>query len=396
MPFLLLIAFASLTIALPVRSSHAADDAHKPYRVPADWTVIRKILRQPAEIDWHAHAAFAHRLILQTEQTEVSPGENLRFYCAVGNISAHNEPLLNPFSETAFPRNIAILIYDNEGNFLHSLSVEDSTPTTADDRCGVSLRRKETRGKLVQIAIAKQGNSRSTFSVELQPGIYQFQLVACARFFMGGTLRHDPNAIREKEWGTRPNLEEARSELVSVTITAGPPPPPEIEPELDEPPKLLASLQIKDIPFEEPRGSSFRQQYVLTLKNTSITKTIGVIDPFSRGLRPPVHPVRWIEQKVGGFRHDSGQRPVPDAWVSKRSDFVILPPQGISSCRIGGVPITAGKYEISVDLLNGIVIDSEKLEILRNGDPELGWMLGGDSSDVLHPLSIVRQKVVVK
>ena len=93
---------------------------------------------------------------------------------------------------------------------------------------------------------------------------------------------------------------------------------------------------------------------------------------------------------------DTSEPGTGNEWPKQRSDFVLIPPQGIAACRVGAAPTQPGEYAKSVDLVRGIVTDDQKLAVLQFGDPEIGWTLRGVDKNVIHQDSILAVKVLLK
>ena len=370
--------------------------AESPSGASAHWTESRKQLREPIDVKSNNRAAEVHRLVFKALETEVSDGSRLRFFCGIERIRDFDQRLLNPFSETSFPKNMIIAIYDEDGHFLQAVPSNDNRPIDIDDPYGVSLIPGETRGRVIEISSSSApGNGGSLFA-SLKPGLYKFQLIACGRFYMGNQIEHARSEWDKNRWRIEASLECARSHIQVIRIKNGPPAPPDAEPD-DDDPKLLSVLDLKYRADELAEIGTSKPHFIFTVTNLSRSRSIGLIAPFSQPSTELPNPIRWSFSRVGSWKFNpKGTALGGGAVPPQRSDFVILPPLGMVSHRFGGVPTESGEYEMRVELRDGIVIDPEKLEVLRTGDPKLGWKLGGGSPDVVHPDSIVERKFTIK
>ena len=377
-------------------TANAVSLADRPATVPVHWIEARKQLREPSDVKSKNRAAEVHRLIFKTLETEVSEGSKLRFFCGIERIRDFDQRLLNPFTETSFPKNMIIAIYDEDGHFLHSVPSNDDRPIDIDDPYRVSLIPGEMRGRVVEISISSAPDNGSSFFASLKPGTYKFQLIACRRFYMGDEIEHARSEWDKNRWRIEATLEGARSDIQVIRITKGPPAPPDVQVH-DDDPKLLAVLELKNRAEEMAENGQSKPHFVFTLTNLSRSRSIGLIAPFSQPPSELPCPIRWSFSKVGSWKFDIKARALGGgAGQPQRSDFVILPPQGMVSHRFGGVPTERGEYEMKVELHDGIVIDADKLEILRTGDPKVGWRLGGVAPDVIHADSVLERKFTVK
>ena len=357
-----------------------------------DWTITRRELRKQSDVRGHTAASRRHRLILvAAEGGDIARGK-MGLLCGVENVNGSGHPLLNPFTRYSFPRSIALVVYDVNGQFVLSYPPENTTRPSADDLFGTQLRQGEMRGRFVHVQRRTEAASNCDSEISLDPGEYQLQLVACDRFFMGDPPKADridddkgPFAVREA----------ARSEILRINVSSNPCELPADEtPKLDEP-KLLARLEIKEWQTNVPQMAAI-SCYVLTLNNISNTRMVGVIDPFSSRSIAAGHPVRWIYKENGVLSFDTSEPGTGNEWPKQRSDFVLIPPQGIAACRVGAAPTQPGEYAKSVDLVRGIVTDDQKLAVLQFGDPEIGWTLRGVDKNVIHQDSILAVKVLLK
>ena len=348
------------------------------------WTTSRKRLRKPSEINPFTAAARSHRLILETEGHEVSENQTLKVMCGVESLGI--QPLLNPFTFESFPRNVVLAVYDENGQFLQAVPSHRSLPRDADDQRGVVVKFNEMRGKWIDVGIDLSDVPQNPFALRLQPGNYQLQLIACERFFMGDFAEH--GSIEAKGHGSKAKTEAARSEVIPFRVVSkGDPPPATVDVMPDEP-KLLASLAVKPCPEHHPELRFGKWYCVLTLTNLSRTRSIGLIDPFSRRSMHFPHPIQWLYHSSGNLKRDS-REVSPSIIPLYRRDFVIIPPRGVASGVVGWVPNDRSETLVSVKLDDGIVIDEEKLSILREGDPAVGWTLGGTAENVIHPDSVL-------
>ncbi|MEI8017844.1 MAG: hypothetical protein WCH39_06550 [Schlesneria sp.] len=370
--------------------------AQRPAFAPAQWIESRKQLREPSEVKTKNRAAEVHRLIFKTLETEVCEGSKLRFFCGIERIRDFGQRLLNPFSETSFPKNMIIAIYDEDGHFLQSVPSNDNRPIDIDDQYRVCLIPGETRGRVIEISTSSASGNGDSLFASLKPGVYKFQLIACARFYMGDEVERARSEWDKNGWRIEASLECERSDIQVIRVTKGPPAPPDAEPD-DDDPKLLAVLELENQAEELAEIGTSKPNFIFTLTNLSRSRSIGLIAPFSQPCTELQNPIRWSFSKVGSWKFNpKGTALGGGAVPPQRSDFVILPPLGMVSHRFGGVPTESGEYEMRVELGDGIVIDPEKLAVLRTGDPKLGWKLGGVVSDVIHPDSIIERKFTIK
>ncbi len=64
----------------------------------------RKQLWEPIDVKSENRAAEVHRLIFKTLETEVNEGSKLRFFSGIERMRDFGQRLLNPFSDTSFPK----------------------------------------------------------------------------------------------------------------------------------------------------------------------------------------------------------------------------------------------------------------------------------------------------
>ena len=376
--------------------ANAVSLAERPVDAPAHWIEARKQLRMPIDVKSDIRAAEVHRLIFKTLETEVSEGSKLRFFCGIELIRDFCQLLLNPFSETSFPKNMIIAIYDEDGHFLQSVPSNDNRPMDIDDPYRVSLVPGEMRGRVVEISMSSVPGSGNSLFVPLKPGSYKFQLIACRRFYMGDQIEQARSEWDKNQWRIESSLEGSRSNIQEIRVTKGPPAPPDAEPH-DDDPKLLAVLDLKNPAEELAEIEQSNPHFIFTLTNLSSSRSIGLIAPFSQPSTELPNPNRWSFIKVGSWKFNPKGPALGGGTIPpQRSDFVILRPLGTVSYRFGGVPTESGEYEMKVELRDGIVIDPDKLEVLRTDDPNIGWKLGGVSPEVVHPDSIVEQKFIIE
>ena len=371
--------------------------ADRPAVAPEHWIESRKQLKEPSDVKSKSRAAEVHRLVFKALETEASEGSRLRFFCGIERIRDLDQRLLNPFSENSFPKNMIIAIYDEDGHFLQTVPSNDNRPIDIDDPYRVSLIPGETRGRVIEIFTSPTSGKWSSLFVSLKPGHYKFQLIACERFYMGNQIEHAQSEWDKNQWRIEASLESARSHIQVIQIKKGPPNPPDAEID-DDDPKLLAVLDLKNRAEELAEIGASKPHFVFTLTNLSRSRSIGLIAPFSQPPTELPNPIRWSFSKVGSWKYNpkkitafgGGTLPL------QRSDFVILPPQGMVSHRFVGVPNESGEYEMKVELRDGIVIDPNRLEVLRTGDPNIGWKLGGVAPGVIHDDSILERKFTIK
>lgn len=348
------------------------------------WATSRKRLRKPSEINPFTAAARSHRLVLETDVQEVSEGQTFRVMCGVESLG--HQPLLNPFTTESFPRNVVLAVYDEMGQFLQAVPSHQSVPPDKDDQLGYVVKFNEMRGKWIDVSIDLSDTPQNPFALRLKPGNYQLQLIACERFFMGDFAEDGP--LEARGHGSKAKAEAARSELVPLRVVSKADSPPVMNDAMSDELKLLATLAVKQCPKNHPEARFGERYYVLTLTNLSRTRSIGLIDPFSQRRRHFPHPVQWRSQS--DWSRDSDSRDIsPRMFPSYRKDFVIIPPQGVASAIVSWVPNNPGERVLSVNLDDGIVIDEEKLAILRSGDPAVGWTLGGTDEKIIHPDSVL-------
>ena len=357
-----------------------------------DWTITRKELRKQSEVKGYTAASRCHRLILSDVDGGGIARCKIRLLCGVENVNGSNHPLLNPFTRYSFPRHIVLVVYDVNGQFVLSYPSRCTTRPSADDLFGTKLRQGEMRGRFVHVQRTTEATSNCDSEISLEPGEYQLQLVACDRFFMGEPPKADH---MDDDKGRFAGREAVRSEILRIKVSSNPCElPADDAPQLAEP-KLLARLEIKEWQTNAPKMAAI-SCYVLTLNNISNTRMVGVIDPFSSRSIAAGHPVRWIYKENGVLSFDSSEPGTGNEWPKQRSDFVLIPPQGIAACRVGAAPTQPGEYVKSVDLVRGIVTDDQKLAVLQFGDPEIGWTLRGVDKNVIHQDSILAVKVLLK
>ena len=357
-----------------------------------DWTITRREIRKPSDVKGYTAASRCHRLILDAADGGGMTRGRMRLLCGVENVNGSDHALLNPFTRYSFPMNIALVVYDVNGRFVLSYPSASTIRPSADDLFGAKLRQGEMRGRFVHVLRTTDATSNCDSEISLDPGEYQLQLVACDRFFMGEPPKADHI---DDDKGRVAGREAVRSEILRINVSSNPCElPADDAPQLDEP-KLLARLEIKEWQTNAPKMAAI-SCYVLTLNNISNTRMVGVIDPFSSRSIAAGHPVRWIYKENGVLCFDSSEPGMGNEWPKQRSDFVLIPPQGIAACRVGAAPTQPGEYAKSVDLGRGMVIDNQKLAVLRFGDPEIGWTLGGVDKNVIHKDSILAVKVLLK
>lgn len=374
--------FALLAILLVAPSLCTAAEDIAPVK---SWLATRQRLRWPEYITATTFAAECHSLKLDVITGEVGRGGILRVLCSIERVKGHGEKLVNPFATRSFPRSVALVIYDSKGQFVQSLPRDAKASVNVDDDTLVALKHREMRGKIVEIELSRQSEVGSEMSLSLQPGMYQLQLVACRRFFSGGWIAyaHDKGVkVAEIADG---EAEEKRSNIVRFTV---PEDAPRRMPQADETDHLIAvCLKTLDSSRHQPKPNTI-VDCILTVQNLSRTRSIGLIDPFSAAPREYIHPVRWVLE-IDGARFDTNDLSPRYPFRPRRSDFLIRPPGGLAGGLVGAIPSDAANYKLSVDINKGLVIDDAKLEVLRAGDPEVGWTAGGVDPSVISPDSKV-------
>ena len=359
------------------------------------WMISCKEFRKPDEVAQHLLSTAEHRLICAAVDPGPHNGTTIRLLLAVERIRGSGHYLLNPFTEEAFPRNLLLAIYDEDGKFVQSLPNSVDSPTDCDDSHFGVLSGGELRGKYIEISTDQSRNPANPFSVSLKPGKYKFQLIACGRFFMGDSFTTDHPYQIDGQWGPISEGEESRSAPVSIRIVDPPPGAREVKKKVDEL-KLLSVLEVDEV-TEECQHDQFGKRCVLhRLENRSQSKTIAVIDPFYHGFWEMQQPVRWIIHEKGKRSIDRGRPSIGKSGIVQRSLFVFLPPNGVAWSWIGIHPEKKGEYDIEVRLLDGIVVDPKKMAVLRFGDPVKGYCLGGVDRDVIDPDSIMSVRFVVE
>ena len=374
-----------------------------------DWMISKTEFREPEEVVSRVLATRVHRLVLKAVYEKVSEGSNLRLLLSVERFEWSDESiyvqLLNPFTNVSFPRNMIVAVYNEDGEFVDSFPSANSdsgSPEDQDDFNSICLKHGETRGKYVNVTIGPAANSRAAFFLPLKQGTYRFQLIASGRFFMGNFFDKEDTRPFEEKWRAISKQEGKRSDVVTIHVTADP--VPAIVPQSDDDDlKLLATVELVQ-PVDDETSMSPEYPYMLyALTNCSRSRSIGIIEPFLGRCLNLLPPNYWVIAEKSSLQQEwkrswnSRESTFSSAWPPDRSSFVILPPDGFASRRMPGASIQEGEYEVSsVGLIDAIVTDPDKLEILRTGDTEVGYKLGGADAGVIHPDSVLTKHFIVK
>lgn len=379
-------------------ATHAAADAFEPQQRPqklVDWLSSAKTVKAPTAVK-RGVTTDRYRFLLRASENEVPSGGVVRLFCGVERISGYGDPVLNPFTRVAFPRNIVLAIYSEAGELVHLFPPDRGSSAAGDDFSEFVFESDEMRGKWIDIHVGPPKDDLDLPSIELPVGKYQFQLIACERFLMGNLSGPSPRGIQGQKAPARAEVEAGRSDVVAVTVLPAQSPESGSDFKPVDELRLLARLEVKEClsPYKSlPKPT---QRYYFTVTNLSRSGRIAIIDPFgARDQQEFHHPIRWIYESKGDWILDSAKRSVNAPFIPRRSDFVILPPGGVASRGLGWIPTSPSEYKLSVDLLKGIVLDPEKIAKLETGDIREGWTLGGATPDVMHPDSILAHTSVV-
>lgn len=353
------------------------------------WTVSRTEYREAGKHARYYHHHSKYRLICVPGRTTLLRGEGIKLLVGVERVGSDGDALVNPFCDEMFPSNLRIAIFDEQNRFVAILP-RDSTDKKASDETRYTLKLNEMRGRHVEVCTDGNDLELRPFAIALQPGTYKFQLVACAKFFIGD-VSSDSKSAERRELLTQ--LEVMRSDVATVSITEDERAKSSEAKYVNTERQLSAILELRKNVERPASTSEVPGDIYLTLTNLSKSASIGVIDPFFWRFCEDQPPVYWHLRKRGMGESDflvrshSGSR-----WPQLRSDFVVLPPQCVASCRVKLPvrPLGKGDFDLSVDVTGGLVTDSEKVDVLRNGDPRIGYAIGGAEWSALNGSSITQ------
>lgn len=390
------------------RKPITAEELRRSGKVPPDWTVTRQQFREPLAQNQSRkfYEVVNYRLICDPQAEVVEQDQPIRLRVGVVNVADAGESMLNPFIDDAFPRSLRIAVFDESNQFVGLLPRQEKKDEV-DEESTYEFHKDEMRGKFVDVSTNAAGDKQDPFYISLKPGRYKFQLVACGRFFFADlvhALEQDINKV-EAKWQIALDLEVARSAAASVRVIergdataklSEKPTQGSLELIESDWPKLLSVVTINEKVAESAQKVSRYFEVSLTLTNTSTTNFIGAIDPFLWLMGQDDPPIAWTVREFGKPDRNPHKAPFGHRWACRRSDFIILPPQGIASCTVYRFPRKPGRFEVSVDLKRGIVIDPQKLDYLERGDPLIGLRMGGVDAKTIHPASILSRKIVIE